>query len=43
MRSLLQIALLVSATLLATTGMASPDKQQQFVADSKKTNQGLSQ
>ena len=41
MRSLLQIALLVSATLLATTGMASPDKQQQFVADSKKLIKAL--
>jgi len=41
MRSLLQIALLVSTTLLATTGMASPDNQQQFVADSKKLIKAL--
>jgi len=41
MRSLLQISLLASTILLATTGIASPDAQQQFVADSKKMIEAL--
>ncbi len=41
MRSLLQISLLASTILLATTGIASPDAQQQFVADSKKMIKAL--